>query len=79
MSGGELDRQKIRRAIRQMGNESIFYLLDDAISLLSEDQLRQLIASYANPDQFIEHEAQQKDLLAEILAFQKASLGVCRA
>jgi hypothetical protein len=74
MSGSELDRQQIRRAIRQMGNESIFYLLDDAISLLLQDQLRQLIASYASPDQFIEHEAQQKDLLTEVLAFQKASL-----
>lgn len=74
MSGSELDRQQIRRAIRQMGNEYVFYLLDDAISLLSQAQLRQLITPYANPDQFIEHEAQQKDLLAEVLAFQKASL-----
>jgi hypothetical protein len=74
MSGNELDRQQIRRAIRQMGNEYIFYLLDDAISLLSLAQLRQLIAPYANPDQFIEHEAPQKDLLAEVWAFQKASL-----
>lgn len=74
MSGSKLDRQQIRRAIRQMGNEYIFYLPDDAISLLSQDQLRQLIASCANPDQFIEHEAQQKDLLTEVLAFQKASL-----
>ncbi|MDR5729210.1 MAG: hypothetical protein RB191_17470 [Terriglobia bacterium] len=74
MSGGELDRQQIRRAIRQMGNEYVYYLLDDAISLLSQAQLRQLIAPYANPDQFIEHEAPQKDLLAEVLAFQKTSL-----
>ena len=74
MSGSELDRQQIRRAIRQMGNEYVFYLLDDAISLLSQAQLRQLIAPYANPDQFIEHEAPQKDLLAKVLAFQKTSL-----
>lgn len=43
MSGSELDRQQIRRAIRQMGNEYIFYLLDNALSLLSLSQLRQLI------------------------------------
>lgn len=36
ISGSELDRQQIRRALRQMGNESIFYLLDDAISLLPQ-------------------------------------------
>ncbi len=57
-----------------MGNEYVFCLLDDAISLLSQAQLRQLIAPYANPDQFIEHEAPQKDWLAEVLAFQKTSL-----
>ena len=56
-----------------MGNEYVFYLLDDAISLLSQAQFRQLIASYANPDQFIEHAAPQKDFLAEVLAFQKTS------
>ena len=33
-----------------------------------------MIAPYANPDQFIEHEAPQKDLLAEVWAFQEASL-----
>lgn len=74
MSNNEIDRQHLRRAIRQMGNEYIFYLLDDAISLLSQAQLRQLIAPYANPDQFIEPEAPQKNLLTEVLAFQKVSL-----
>jgi len=33
-----------------------------------------LIAPYANPDQFIEHETPQENLLTEVLAFQKASL-----
>jgi hypothetical protein len=74
MNGSELDRQQIRRAIRKMGDECIFYLLDDAISLLSQAQLRQLIAPYANPEQSIAHGTPQENLLAEVLAFQKASL-----
>lgn len=74
MSSGELDRQQIRRAVRQMGDKYIFYLLDDAISLLSEPQLRQLIAPYTNPEQFIQNGAPQENLLGDVLAFQKASL-----
>lgn len=74
MSSGELDRQSIRRAVRQMGAEYIFYLLDDAISLLSQSQLRELIAPYANPDQFILKGSPQENLLGDVLVFKKASL-----
>src|SRR5215469_18934579 len=56
-----------------MDNEHVFYLLDDVISLLSPAQLSQLIAPYANPEQFALHGASQS-LLAEVLAFQRASL-----
>jgi hypothetical protein len=74
LNDGELDRQQIRRAIRQMDNDRIFYLLDDAISLLSPAQLSQLIAPYANPEQLAAHGAAPRSLLAEVLAFQTASL-----
>ena len=73
MNDSELDRQQIRRAIRQMDNELVFYLLDDAISLLSPAQLSQLIAPYANPEQFAAHGTAPQSLLAEVLAFQRAS------
>ena len=73
MNDSELDPQQIRRAIRQMDNEHVFHLLDDAISLLSPAQLTQLIAQYANPEQFTAQKAGPQSLLAEVLAFQSAS------
>ena len=74
MNDIELDRNQIRRAIRQMDNERVFYLLDGAISLLSPAHLSQLIAPYANPEQFAIHGPPPQSLLAEVLAFQMASL-----
>jgi hypothetical protein len=74
LNDSELDRNQIRRAIRQMDNERVFYLLDDAISLLSPAQLNQLIAPYANPEQFATDGPPPQSLLAEVLAFQRASL-----
>jgi hypothetical protein len=70
LNDSELDRQQIRRAIRQMDNEHVFYLLDDAISLLSPAQLGQLIAPCADPEQFVANAAAPQSLLAEVLDFQ---------
>ena len=74
MSGGKLDLQRIRRAIRGSGNETIFFLLDDALSLLPPAKLRQLMAQYLKPEQFVSDVAVKRDLLAEVQAFQKACL-----
>ena len=74
MNASGLDRQKIRRAIRRMDNDYVFYLLDDAISLLSDAQLRQLISTYVHPEQFVSPTSAQQSLLAEVLGFQNASL-----
>jgi len=74
MSGGKLDLQRIRRAIRVSGNETIFFLLDDAISLLPPAKLRQLLTQYMKPEQFVSDVAGKRDLLAEVQAFQKACL-----
>lgn len=74
MDGSELDRQQIRRAIRKLGNDYIFYFLDDAISLLSQGQLRQLLASYLNQEEFVARDSTQENLLAEIQEFKKSSL-----
>ena len=72
MSGGKLDLQRIRKAIRGSGNETIFFLLDDVISLLPPAKLRQLLAQYMKPEQFVSDVAVKRDLLAEVQAFQKA-------
>ena len=74
MSSGKLDLQRIRRAIRGSGNETIFFLLDDAISVLPPAKLRQLLAQYMKPEQFVSDVAVKHDLLAEAQALQKACL-----
>jgi hypothetical protein len=33
----EIDSDKVRAAIRKLGNEQIFYMLDEAINFLSEE------------------------------------------
>lgn len=74
MSSGELDLQQIRRAIRASGNETIFFLLDDALLHLSQTKLRLLLAQYMEPEQFISDLAVRHDLLADVQAFQTACL-----
>jgi hypothetical protein len=46
MAGQHIDRDKLRAAIRRMGSEYVFYMLDDAITLLPQAKLRKLIAQY---------------------------------
>ncbi len=74
MSGDKLDLQRIRKAIRGSGNETIFFLLDDAISLLPPAKLHQLLAQYLKPEQFVSGVAVKHDILAEVQAFQKSCL-----
>src|SRR6266567_9148793 len=44
MAGQRIDRDKLRAAIRRMGSEYVFHMLDDAITLLPQTNLRKLIA-----------------------------------
>ena len=43
MASQYIDREKVRAAIRRMGSEYVFYMLDDAITLLPQTKLRRLI------------------------------------
>ena len=52
MAGQYIDRDKLRAAVRKMGTEYVFLMLDDAITLLPETKLRKLIAQYLNPHEF---------------------------
>jgi hypothetical protein len=74
MAGQRIDRDKLRAAIRRMGSEYVFYMLDDAITLLPQTKLRKLIAQYLNPTELRSHGERKEDLLADVKAFEKASL-----
>ena len=41
-----IDRDKLRAAIRKLGDEYVFYLLDDAIDLLPQSKLVKLVGQY---------------------------------
>jgi hypothetical protein len=42
----KIDRDKLRSAIRRMGNEYPYYMLDDAIELLPPSKLEKLARRY---------------------------------
>jgi hypothetical protein len=73
----DIDRDKLRAAIRKLGHEYVFYMLDDAIDLLPPAKLRKIVRKYLDlkrlrPDGV---KATKASLLAEVQAFDKASRG----
>jgi len=72
----QIDRDKLRAAIRKLGNEYIFYMLSDAIDLLPPAKLHKIAKKYLDlkrlrPDA---EEATKSSLLADVQGFEKASL-----
>ena len=74
MDDRPIDREKLRTAIRMLGGEYIFYMLDDAITLLPEAKLRKLIGNYLDATDLCSDGTKKRNLLADAKAFQKASL-----
>jgi hypothetical protein len=46
LSEPRIDRDKLRAAIRKLGDEYVFYMLDDAIDLLPATKLERLVGQY---------------------------------
>ena len=70
-----IDRDKLRAAIRRLGPEYVFYMLDDAIDLLPLTELEGIAKKYLDlkrlrPDGDRQTKA---TLLADVKAFDKAS------
>ena len=71
----QIDREKLRSAVRKLGKEYVFYMLDDAIELLPPAKLHKIAKKYLDlkrlrPDA----EPSEPSLLMEMKAFEKASL-----
>ncbi len=45
-----IDREKLRAWVRRLGDEYAFYLLDEAIEVLTQEQLAQVTAKYVRPE-----------------------------
>ena len=72
----QIDRDKLRAAVRKLGNEYVFYMLDDAIELLPPAKLHKIAKKYLDlkglrPDA---EKATRASLLADVKRFEKASL-----
>jgi hypothetical protein len=68
-----IDRDKLRAALRRLGNEYVFYMLDQAIDLLPPARLVKLVSRYLDVKQLRPDTAENKSLLDEVRAFDAAS------
>ena len=72
----QIDREKLRAEVRKLGNEYVFYMLEDAIDLLPPAKLHKIAKKYLDlkrlcPDA---QKAMRPSLLTDIKRFEKASL-----
>ncbi len=72
----QIDRDKLRAAVRKLSNEYVFYMLDDAIELLPPAKLHKIAKKYLDlkrlqPDA---EPATRPSLLTDVKRFEKASL-----
>jgi hypothetical protein len=68
-----IDREKLRVAIRRLGNEYTCHMLDDAIELLPPSKLVKLAGRYLDVKSLQASGPKHAGLLAEVKAFEKAS------
>ena len=70
----QIDRDKLRAALRRLGDEYVYYMLDDAIDLLPQANLAKLVSQYLDVKQLRpDAPGKKKNLLAEVRAFDSAS------
>jgi hypothetical protein len=72
----EIDRDRLRAAVRKLGDDYVRYMLDDAIGLLPPAELHKIAKKYLDlrrlrPDP---EKATEATLLADVRLFEKASL-----
>jgi len=72
----QIDREKLRAEVRKLGNDYVFYMLDDAIELLPPAKLHKIAKKYLDlkrlrPDA---EKATKPSLLTDVKRFEKASL-----
>lgn len=75
-SAPQLDRAKLRDALRTIGDESVFYMLDEAIDLLPPDKLVKLVGQYIQLERLRPDagaDATKGSLLEDVKAFDTAS------
>ncbi len=74
MAVRKIDRDKLKAAIRNLGNEHVFDMLDEALGLLPPDKLFKLAKRYLDPSKIGPDAKAKGSLLADVKAFEQASL-----
>ncbi len=71
----QIDRDKLRAAVRRLGNEQVFYMLDDAIEMLAPAKLLKIAKNYLDP-KTLQPDGKQMTprLLKDVRRFEKASM-----
>jgi hypothetical protein len=74
MADQQIDRDKLRVAIRRMSDTNVLYLLDEAIDLLPQSKLIKLVEHFWDPATLRPDDTAEGTLLNDVKAFEKASL-----
>ncbi len=73
MSGKSIDRDKLRQVMRKMDDDMIYFLLDDAIDLLSDTKLTKLVGNYLDLTN-LRMDGDERSPIEDVKTFHKVSL-----
>jgi hypothetical protein len=74
MANRQIDPDKLRAALRRLGDDCVFYMLNEALDLLQQAKLLRLVKRYLDPSELEPDGEDRENLLSEVKAFEKASL-----
>ena len=69
-----IDRNKLKNELRKLGNERVYFMLNDAIDLLPPSKLAKLAGQYFDVTSLDADPEDDASLLAQVKTFEKASL-----
>lgn len=70
----QIDRDKLRTALRTLGNEYVFYLLYDAVELMPPAMLEKLVEPYLELEKLRQDDDPPPSLPARVASFARRSL-----
>lgn len=73
MTGKGIDLDKLRAAIRRLGDEYVYYMLDAAIELLPQSDLVRVVRPYLDLEKHRPDREPEPDLLGTVTKFDSAS------
>ena len=74
MANRQIDPDKLRAALRRLGDDYVFYMLNEAIDLLPQAKLLKLVKRFLDPSELETDGEDRGNLLSDVKAFEKASL-----